>query len=80
MDDVSSFHGHHSFEQLRKDEHGLSLIELFLSGNVIRQIAFLTKFEENIKIGLSLLDVNQVDDIFMFAVIEQVNFPFEQLN
>ena len=55
----------------------LSLVEFFVFGDVFRQIAFITKLQKDIKIRFSLFNINEIDDMLMFAVIEKVDFSFK---
>ena len=54
-----------------------SFIKFFVFGDVFRQIALITKFQKDIEIGFGLFDINKIDDMLMFAVIEEVDFPFK---
>ena len=54
-----------------------SLIEFFVFGNVFRQITFITKLQKDIEIRFGLFNINEIDDVLMFTVIEEVDFSFK---
>lgn len=53
------------------------LIEFFVFGNVFRQITFITKLQKDIEIRFGLFNINKIDDVLMFTVIEKVDFSFK---
>jgi len=53
------------------------LIEFFVFGDIFRQITFITKLQKDIEIRFGLFNINEIDDMLMFTVIEKVDFPFK---
>ena len=53
------------------------LIEFFVFGDVFRQITFITKLQKDIEIRFGLFNINKIDDVLMFTVIEKVDFSFK---
>lgn len=80
MDDVSFAHGLHALDDLRKEVHGLVFGQFGVVGNVFRQIASFTVLKENVEVGLGLFDIDEVDDVLIFAVVEEVNFALEDVD
>lgn len=80
MDDIRFAHGLHAFDDLRKEGHGLIFREFGISGNIFRQIASFAVLEENVEVSLGLFDIDEVDDVFVFAVVEEVDFAFEDVD
>jgi hypothetical protein len=48
--------------------------------DVFRQISPFAIFEKNVKISPGLLDINKVDDVLIFEVVEEFNFSLKDLN
>jgi len=53
------------------------LIEFFVFGDVFRQISLITKLQKDIEIRFGLFNINEVDDMVMFTVIEEIDFSFK---
>ena len=60
-----------------KNGHGLDLIEFFVIEEIFRQIALITKLQEDIEIRFGLFDINKIDDMLMFAMIEHIDLSFK---
>lgn len=68
-----------SIENLYEKFYGLFLTKSLLLLQVLRQIAFVTVFQYQVKIVGSLLDVIEFDYIFVVACTQHLDFVLQQL-
>ena len=79
MDDVHSFHGGHSLDELGEQPESFNLGDSFLFGDVLCEVAPLAIVQKDVKVAFRFLDIDEIDDPLAFALAEEIDFPFEKL-
>lgn len=80
MDNISFAHGFHAFDDLGEVIHGFFFGEFGMSRDIFRQITPFAILKENVEVGLGLFDIDKVDDMLVFAVVEEVDFSLKNIN
>lgn len=66
----------HAFDYLGEKRHGLSFLHPTPGFDEVSQSAVLAVLEKDIEIVARLLNIDEVDDVFMFAFAQQVDLSF----
>jgi hypothetical protein len=80
MNDMHFLHGIHPNDKLWKDSHRLCFLQSCVFSNVFGQISPIAELEKNVKIGLSFLDIDEVNDVIVLAVVEELNLRLKDVN
>lgn len=67
MDDIHGLHTVHAPDQLPEEPECLEFGEPTMALDVVSQIATLAVLQEDIEIGAWFLNVDEIDDVLVFA-------------
>lgn len=80
MKNVRFSHGLHRANKLGKYPEGFLLLEPLMQGKILRQTSSFAVFQKDIEIGLGFFDIDEIDDVLMFGLDEELDFPFKDVS